>query len=257
MISVSALSSYIHCPRQFFVHYVLKEALPPKDVIVLGSIKHKVYEMIADREKDIICSLLPGSDVHSVLRTCFVKFLRDAVRASSNRLRTVQLPLVDAFRLCLPAVEFEVKSRVAPVSALLDAGLYGEDLYAELSPKVKSEYSVKALELSGRVDRLECHPDRVIPVELKSGKPPDEGVWDTHRMQVACYMLMLAEHFGTAVNKAVVHYIDADMKREVTMNPFLEEWVHSTRDACMALLESKTPPKGCGRETCEYCKRNL
>jgi CRISPR-associated exonuclease Cas4 len=257
MVSVSALSSYIHCPRQFFVHYVLKEALPPKDVIALGLIKHKVYEKISDNEQAIVCSLTPNSDVRIVLRTNFVKFLRDAVRSYSNYLRRVELPLVDAFRKCLPAIEFEVDARLAPIKSLLDAGLFGEDLYAEIYPKVRSEYSVKALELSGRVDRLECHTDHVIPVELKSGKPPEEGVWDTHRMQVSCYMLMLSEHFGTQVNTAIVHYIDSDVKREVIMNPFLEEWVSSTKNACLTLLESKNPPKGCGRKNCEYCDREL
>lgn len=256
MLSVSALSSYVHCPRQFFVHYVRKEALPPRDVIVLGLIKHKVYESLGDMEERLVCSLMPDSDVHAYYRTNLVRSLQDSVKRYKNALRQVNVPLVDAFKRCLPAVEFEARDRALPVSELLRKGLHGQDLWEAISPKIKHEYPVKSsgLGLSGRIDRLACYPSGVVPVELKSGRPPDQGVWDSHRIQVVSYAMMLSEKFGVDVDRAVVHYVDKNVRREVVVNPFLKGWVLDVRDSCLALMGSSDLPKGCGKESCPYCK---
>lgn len=257
MLSVSALSSYVFCPRQFFVRYVLKEDLPPKRVIALGLIKHKVYELVGVQDEHIVRGLLPDHDVHAVFRTQLLRFLEQSVRTHKHALRSAQVPLTDAFQSCLPAVDFEARDRAARVVPLLQKGLVGEQLWTALSPKLKSEYVVKSknLDLSGRIDRLACYDTSVVPVELKSGKPPQEGVWDGHRLQVAAYAMLLSDHFGVSVGRGVVHYVDAGVQREVVLNPFLRDWVMDIRDACNGILESRQVPQSCGRENCEFCVR--
>jgi len=257
MLSVSALSSYVFCPRQFFVRYVLKEGVPPKKVIALGLIKHRVYELVGEHEEEIVRGLLPAHDPHAVFRRQLLRFLEQSVRKYKHSLRGVQVPLTEAFQSCMPAVAFEARDRAERVTPLLQKGLSGEQLWEALSPKLKSEYAVKSkiLGLSGRIDRLACYDTGVVPIELKSGKPPGQGVWDTHRLQVAAYALLLSEQFGIEVDRGIIHYVDAGIQREVVMNPFLKEWVGRIRDACVAVLESKDVPKSCGREGCEFCAR--
>lgn len=259
MLSVSALSSYVHCPRQFYVHHVLKEALPPKDVIVLGLIKHSVYESLCKMEESLVLSVTPDTNIHALFRSNLVRALQDSVKKYRYALRQVNVPLVDAFKRCLPAVDFEAHDRSTPIKQLVDKGLFGQELWSELSPKIRPEYSVKSdvLGLRGRIDRLACYPDGVVPVELKSGSPPSEGVWASHRIQAAAYTMLLSEKFNTRVDKAIVHYVDQNIRRELLMNPFLNDWVIEIRDACNAIISSRQPPKGCNREDCTYCQRKM
>jgi len=51
-------------------------------------------------------------------------------------------------------------------------------------------------ELKGKIDRIEKFNDTAIPVELKTGKAPKGGVWESHMIQVASYMLLLEEKLG-------------------------------------------------------------
>ena len=138
---------------------------------------------------------------------------------------------------------------------LLQQGLVGESLWHALTPKVKTEYSIQSekLGLKGRIDRLECFKESLLPVELKSGNPPSEGVWEEHRIQAASYALMLEDKFNMAVSDAVVQYVDHNSRRLVVLNPFLREQIVETISAVRACLENQAVPKGCGRDNCQAC----
>ena len=45
-ISVSMLSSYIYCPRKLFLQKVLAVEEPPKESLVLGTLRHEIYDFI-------------------------------------------------------------------------------------------------------------------------------------------------------------------------------------------------------------------
>jgi CRISPR/Cas system-associated exonuclease Cas4 (RecB family) len=259
LISVSALSSWVHCPRGFYLSYVLDIEEPPKDVMILGLIKHKLHEQIADQDESIVAALKPSDNVADVLQTAYTTMLKNIITNQANALRMVKVPLINAFQKALPIVKFEATDRSLRILPFLGEGLTGEQLWHALTPKVKTEYSVqsKKLGLKGRIDRLELHASGLLPVELKSGNPPQEGVWEGHRIQVASYALMLEEMFSASVPEAIVQYVDHNLRRIVVINPFIKDQVQEVISKVRACLENKELPDGCGRENCSYCTNKI
>ncbi len=170
-----------------------------------------------------------------------------------------KVPLVTAFQKAIPIAKFEATDRALRITPLLQKGLSGEELWHALTPKVKTEYSIqsKKLGLKGRIDRLELYDTRLLPVELKSGNPPQEGVWDGHRIQVAAYALMLEDIFSTIVPEAIVQYVDYNLRRQVVLNPFMKDNIIETTAKVMNCLETKELPEGCGRENCQACAHKV
>lgn len=255
LIPVTALSSWVHCPMQFYQSYVLGIEEPPKDVMILGLIKHKLHEVISQKEEPLIISLKQSENVQETFQSAFTHILKGIVINQANALRMVNVSLTDAFQKALPIAKFEAADRASRIIPLLQRGLSGEELWNSLMPKVKTEYSVQSIKLGikGRIDRLECYHNALLPVELKSGNPPKEGVWDGHRVQVAAYALLLEDHFNTAVPEAIVQYVDHNLRRSVVLNPFLREQVIEITANVKNCLENKALPKGCGREKCSAC----
>ena len=223
--------------------------------MVLGSVKHRAFDIFFSKEESVVSSLSCDDDVFSVFKDSFVCALRKSVVSNKAFLRSVGVPLDEAFNLSLPAVFHEAKSRASVVGSLLSEDVQGRDLWNSLVPKLKPELSLSSdsLGLKGRVDCVECYPDFLVPVELKSGSAPENGVWDHHRIQACAYGLLFEDVFHTSCSKVFVHYIDSGFKREVVMNPFLREWVKDTARKANDVINSKILPKGCGRSSCSFC----
>jgi len=255
ILPVTALSTWIHCPNQFYVTYVLKEPTRLNAAMMMGLVKHKLHELMDEKEQKIVIGLQKEDVAHEHFERAFRTILTDIVKKYANGLRRVQVQPLTAFQKSIAIVKFEAQDRAQRIQPLIAQGLQGEELWNAITPKIKTEYSLqsKILGLKGRVDRLECYESTLVPVELKSGSAPAEGVYPHHRIQAAAYAIMLEEQFNTTVNETIVHYVDHHSRRTIVMNPFLREHVAETAKAARACLESKELPEGCGREKCRAC----
>jgi len=56
-ISVSTLSAYIYCSRKLFLQRVLALEEPPKESLVLGTLRHEIYDFINLSEERIVKSI--------------------------------------------------------------------------------------------------------------------------------------------------------------------------------------------------------
>jgi len=123
--------------------------------------------------------------------------------------------------------------------------VYGEELWNSLTPKIKSEIKIQsdALALTGIIDRIEEYKEGPVPIELKTGSMPKEGVWPGHRIQIAAYALLLEEKLKQPIKEGFVHYLDADEKRHIAINPFLKEEVKELKEKVRNLLNSAEIPE--------------
>jgi len=130
--------------------------------------------------------------------------------------------------------------------------LFGEDLWRNLTPKILTEVKLKShkLKLKGNVDRVEIHKGTVLPIELKTGKMAKEGVWPSHRVQVAAYMMLLQEEYAIVVDRAIIRYLDHQQSRTVMLNPYMEMEIRELTEKTARLFAGSEPPKPCGRENC-------
>jgi CRISPR-associated protein Cas4 len=255
MISVTLLSSYLYCARKLFIEAVLGiRSEVPKEAIVRGSIRHSIHEEINLAEESIIKSVRSSKfeDIFAVYAKEFLGIMKRQVIRNKARLKSVKIPLKRYFEESWPAVLREAEFRANRVFGFAKTtGFTGEKLWESITPKIKPEYRLEseALMLRGVI-----HSNIFVPVELKTGKAPKEGVWPGHKIQVGAYAMLVEEHFGVPVQKGIVRYLDTNEMREIIINPFLKEEVKSVLASVNKLLSSKEAPDFCDSDNkCKCC----
>ncbi|MBD3354622.1 CRISPR-associated protein Cas4 [Candidatus Woesearchaeota archaeon] len=259
-ISVTMLSSYLYCARKLFLERVLGLFEPEKAALVKGSIRHETYDGANQVEEKIVTSIKEGEgfeDIYNKYAKIYSTLLRQSITKNKYRLRKIKLPLIDAYHEIWPFFKRESEIRALNIyKFIVKSNLYGLELWDKLIPKVESEKKIASdeLELKGIVDKIEIYPEGYVPVELKTGSMPKEGVWPGHRVQIGAYALMMEEKYGKEIKEAFVHYLDSDERRQVVVNPFLKEEVKELKDKVRKLLEgSKIPERADNQNKCRKC----
>lgn len=259
-ISVSLLSSYLYCSRKLFLEKVLLLEEPPKESIVMGSIRHETYDKINKAEEQIVISITKKATleaIQSMYRQKYLQILRKAIANSRERLKNVNLNMLDAYRKSFPFIMEESVMRANNIFSFMEANnVYGEELWQRLTPKILSELRIESdeLKLKGIIDQVHVYGSEYVPFELKTGRTPSDGVWPSHRIQIAAYSLLLQEHFNKPIKEGFVVYLDAKEKRHIAINPYMKEEVRQIVNEVIALLESRELPDFCNNENkCRKC----
>ena len=259
-ISVTMLSSYLYCKRKLFLERVLKLFEPEKLALVKGSIRHETYDEINNVEASIVKSITSDNtfeDIYSLYARNFASLLRKRITANKYRLKTIQLPLINAYQEIWPFFQRESEIRALNIWKFIEKhNIYANELWEKLTPKVQSEIRIKSdsLELSGIIDKVETYEEGLVPIEMKTGSMPKEGVWPGHKIQLAAYALMLEEKSGKEIKEGFVHYLDTNERRQIVMNPFLKDEVKELKNQVKELLAStELPEKTENKNKCLKC----
>jgi len=259
-ISVTMLSSYLYCKRKLFLERVLGLFEPDKETVVKGSIRHETYDEINKIEEEIVKSIKEGikfKEIRDKYIHTYAELLREVIKKNKKRLNNVNLNSLEAFKNIFPRFVRESESRAINIYNFMSKyKVYGKELWEKLTPKIISEFKIKSddLLLSGIIDQIEEYEEGFVPIELKTGKMPKEGVWPGHRIQIAAYALLLEEISKTKIKEGFVHYLDSDERRQVVINPFLKEEVKELRKKVLEMLNFGEIPGYCGNERkCAVC----
>ncbi len=261
MISVSALSSYLYCPRKLFLEYVLKISKPPKDVLLKGTIRHETHEEINREEESLVREIKKQDtlkDVQEMYKKKYSEILRRCIRKYKKDLLGLELDLGKTFKEMWPFIlnESTIRSTNA-FSFSQKHDIYGEELWKKLTPKIISEFSLESnnLGLRGRIDQIQVYEKEYVPIELKTGKTPKKGVWPGHKIQIGAYLLLLQEKKDKEIKEGYVRYLDANESRQVTMNPFFRDEIIELIQKVKKLLNSKEiPPFSDNENKCNVCE---
>ncbi len=247
MISVSSLTTYLYCQRKAYLNYVLKIYGHEKKEVVSGRIKHAVIEYVNNDEKEIVEAIDSASleDIEIAYRAKYYKALSSILlkyRLDLERLNLKEQAMAEVW----PVLLKEAKLRAKNVAEFIGKhNVFGFELWEKLAPKYRSEVPVAsyALGLNGKIDKVEMHSETsLLPLEMKSGKAPKEGLWDNHRIQLAAYIMLLKEKYA-GVNEGYIEYIDANEKRKVVLNAYIEDEVKGLIVKVNALMNSAVPPE--------------
>jgi len=259
-ISVTLLSSYLYCSRKLFLEKVLMQAEPPKESLVMGSIRHETYDKINKNEELIVTSITKSMDfteMQQLYKQNHLKFLRKSIADNRDRLKSVNLNMLDAYRKSFPFIMEESVTRSKNVfDFILKNNVFGDELWQRLTPKILSELRVESegLKLKGIIDQVHVYEQDYVPFELKTGRAPDSGVWPSHRIQIAAYSMLLQEKFNKPIKEGFVFYLDTKEKRHIAMNPFMKDEVRQIVSEVIGLLESRNIPDFCNNENkCMKC----
>jgi CRISPR-associated protein Cas4 len=260
MLSVSMLSSYEYCKRKLFLNYVLGIREPFKKSTSLGTIRHETYDGINKIEEELIRSIksfIPKEDLLDVYRARYREILANVIRSNKKPLEELGLNLGEVFKQVWPLILEESETRVKSLFKFIQMHkIYGDELWNKLIPKIKSELRIesKELNLKGIIDQLEVYPSGIVPIELKTGSMPREGVWPGHKVQIAAYALLAEQHFDKEIKECFVHYLDQRERRHIPMNPFLRDEIKERIENVEILLNSRNiPEKVMNQNKCVSC----
>src|SRR3989338_6843596 len=175
-------------------------------------------------------------------RQNYLKLLRKSIANNKNRLKEANLNMLDAYRKAYPFILEESTTRSSNVFNFIEANnVFGRELWDRLTPKIISELRIESegLRLKGIIDQVHIYENGYVPFELKTGRTPQDGVWPSHRIQIAAYSMLLQEKFSKEVKEGYVVYLDTKEKRQIAINPFMKEEVKQVVDKIMVLIESK------------------
>ncbi len=114
------------------------------------------------------------------------------------------------------------------------------------------------LGLTGKPDYLVQSGDRIIPVEVKSGRTP-EAPYDSHIFQIASYCLLVEKTYGKRPAYGIIHYPKRDFAVDYTAqleSALLDQLAEMRRDELRSDVprshESAARCRGCGfRKVCD------
>jgi CRISPR-associated exonuclease Cas4 len=260
IVSVTHLSAYLYCKRKLYLEQVLKIVEPPKESLVLGSIRHKASDRINKAEQTIVTAvtdLVPFKALLESYKQVHSMVLRDAIRDNESKLKLFSMKPSDVFKELWPSICEDLARRAKEVHEfMMQHRMTGPELWENLSPKFMSEVYVTSekYSLKGIIDRIAFYPTYCVPIEIKTGTAPREGVWPGHRVQLAAYIMLLEEQMDRPVTKGIVDYLGSQQQCEVHLNPFLRRDVTNLTADVQKLLESSTPPDRCfSGKKCECC----
>ncbi|MEK6949948.1 MAG: CRISPR-associated protein Cas4 [Nanoarchaeota archaeon] len=259
-ISVSMLATYMFCPRKLFLEQVLALKEPPKESTALGSLRHNVYNSINQSEERIVASIaekIQYSQLISSYKAFYSNILREQIIKNKPSLRQFNLDLAEVFKKTWPLMLNEAESRSNNVFSFIQQhNVYGKELWERLTPKILSEHKIESelLQLKGIIDRIEVYDEGYIPIELKTGKMPKEGVWPGHRIQIVAYAMLVEEKYSTKVKEGFVRYLDSNESRQIAINPFMKEEIRQITSEIQEMLKSADLPYYCSnRNKCVNC----
>ncbi|MCF7861406.1 Dna2/Cas4 domain-containing protein [Candidatus Woesearchaeota archaeon] len=252
-ITVTALCSFEYCARKFYMTNVLKLVEPPKEAMVKGSVRHSALEELNNNEPRIVRSITT-LDEDSIKQT-YKTVVSDAIVRSIKHNKS-QMDALSMDRNTLFEESINILSRYANdraenvISFIKQKNIFGSELWEQLTPKIKSEINLHSenLGMHGRIDEIREYETFRIPVELKTGSAPTDGVWPSHRIQIAAYCMMMGVSYG------IVSYLDYRIYRKIALNPFIEDSVISLRNKVNeTLISDRIPDKTNNENKCRSC----
>src|SRR3989338_2266437 len=248
MLSVTHLSSYMYCPRKLYLQRVLGLYEPIKEALVKGTIRHKVYENINLADQELVKSikkLIELEELKGKYHQRYREILLDVIKEHKDELKKFDLKPEDLFKNVWPLILAESETRANTIHNFITKhNIFGDELWAKLIPKIESELRIESekLGLKGVIDQIEIYESGFVPIELKTGKSPNEGVWPGHRIQLVAYALLMEDKFNTEIKEGFVHYLDSKERRHITINPFMKIEIKELVSKVNGLLSSEEIP---------------
>jgi len=249
IIAVTLLSEYQYCPRKVYYSRVLKIRVEPTQALVKGKLRHKIEEEISIRSNFLITTINRGEldFIYELFRKDYLSLVKRTIINNMKLIKNTALDiekLTNDFIKTFSDMAKQVSESIHEI--ILKHKVLGKDIlkYIETEQTAESFIESKELQLRGIIDAIEFIDDKVIPVELKTGSMPKQGVWPSHKLQVGCYILLCREKYeDKKVDYGIVRYLDFGEEREINMNPYLREEIFAVRDKVIELLQSNNIPE--------------
>jgi len=250
----------MYCKRKLYLQYVLRLFEPIKESTIKGTIRHETYDLINKEEENIVKSIKTKKtldELKEVYKNKTSKLLRKTISKYRKELEKLDISLSELFKNTWPLILEESEARANNVFNFMKTNLvFGGELWEKLTPKIQSEIFIDSdeLNLKGVVDQIYVYEDGLVPIELKTGSCPRDGVWPGHKIQIAAYALLLEDEFKQKVKEGFVNYLDVKQRRHIAINPFLVDEIKDLINKVQGIMgDEKAPEFTTNANKCKSC----
>jgi CRISPR-associated protein Cas4 len=249
LINVTEISEYCFCPRKLYIKKTKNIREPFNSKMLTGWIRHRIIELFNKNEPDFVSSInehLSREEILKLYENVIRKISLAMVNENDSRLKSFKVERLEILDLVMRKSQKELMLRAMAVSSGIEQGFLGKKLWENLSPKYLSEYKISSKELgiTGRIDRV-ILGDEIIPVEFKN----KEKVFESDKLQLAAYSLLLEQEFKKKVNRAFIENNQGN--EEIDCEPFKSKVLEIIEK--IKNIEQEIPPMQDNFKKCASC----
>jgi len=251
IINVTDITSYLYCPRKLWLKIAKKIKEPPNEKMILGFLKHKVFDIFNKNEQLIVSSIqenLSKEQVFSLYQKHITEITKEIISTYSNMIKSFYINPEELLNETLKFLEKDIKLRVKAIEKILH--LYkGKELWRNLKPKYLTEFEIISsnLGLKGRIDRIKLE-DEIIPYEIKTR----ENIYEEDKIQLAAYSLLLEDEFGKKIEKGIIE--SGKQEEEVLITQELKNKVLEIAEIIRKIELGEEPQLPSNFNKCENCR---
>ena len=207
ILNVTDLSSYLYCPRKFYINKVLGLREPANKQMIEGRIRHEILEKFFNHEKRIVESFKIPSSKKQIIKKFqeLLENLMDIIFAKNQeQINDFSISKKELRDKINSSMEKEISLRAESIEQTIERGFLGESLWENLSPKYLSELPLYSenLGLKGRADRVLISEEGIIPFELKTREI--EKIWPSDEIQITAYAMLLEEKHNKQIPLGII-----------------------------------------------------
>jgi len=252
IISITDVTSYLYCPRKFYLKKIRGFRERPTKLMNQGRLKHEIFDIFNRNEKDIITSIkseIKEDEILKLYRTEALKITNQTINLHKDTFSKFKISSFDFLHEILSGLEKEIMLRVASVDEGIKKGYLGNELWEKLSHKYLTEVEIisESLELRGRIDRLEIG-NEIIPYEIKTRKE----IYESDKLQLAGYALLLEDRFKKKIEKGIVETENDKEEIEITKE-LKDRFLAIAEEIRTLLVEKKEMPINSSFKKCQSC----
>ena len=232
-LKVSEIPIYLSCPRKLYFHYHGKGVEPVSEQLLNNifykELSYNIHEIEEIRDKGWIEHLF--DEIEMIYRDIIEKIKPEIFEAFKGDV------IADCDGVC------EIAGRIHSFYAREGLEI------AETGRFLRS----KRFLLSGSLDKvMRADSASLVPVIVRGGRMPDNGVWKSDRMRIMAYTILLEEEFGGGIYRGLVEYISEGEVREVTIRDYDRRRVLKLL-RMMRRIKNGAIPERLDSEACEVC----
>ncbi len=246
-MNVSDLLMYFRCPRQ--VYYLNRgyELIPD---VTSSYIENLLLKELALAYSDIVSTY--SSNDEGMINNLKIELCRvcDNIELiHPAELEGVSTKLMEdaksAVSECIKEIAINLEF------AIVQHGK--EDLLSCINPvKIDPILYSSRMGLTGMPAKLVCHDGKIVPSVIKTGKYPENGVWNNDRLHVGALIMLVEEEYEKTVEYGFVEYARYGVVRKVIVRANDRRQILKIQNRVWKIKNGTMPDKK-ESELCEYC----
>lgn len=235
MIRVSDITTFNKCPRMcYFVNQGHDS---------VGEVSGTFIENLILKELALTYECAAGKDDKP-------SFLNNELERISKEIRVIYRSELDGIdEDVIEKSASNIQSLTEKISSNISMNV---DFYSGEFIRDKQVLRSDKFGLSGSPDRLKRENPGVVPSIIKAGNIPENGVWNSDRLALTAYSILVEEEFNTIVEKGFVEYARWGIVRTMIIKRHERRKILQIRDKISRIKEGFMPerPKDA---PCQYC----